>query len=102
MHPKRYHYPDQQRLKPVTANLVKRQATVPFTFGISHVPWLARLVAVPSIGALFRRPRYSKDGSLKGLSAAGAVCEPQNWHVRIERIKLILQRHHPVDQGSAP
>lgn len=42
--------------------------------GVAHVPWLARLMAWPTLSTYFQKPVFDEQGQPKGLSAAGMVC----------------------------
>lgn len=45
----------------------------PFTIAISHVPWLAKIMASPTVSSIIRKPKYDEHGQPKGISAVGVV-----------------------------
>lgn len=46
-----------------------RKMMYPITIAISHVPCLARIMALPAVSSFMRKPKYDKNGHPKGVSA---------------------------------
>ena len=47
---------------------------------VSHVPLLAKIMALPVVSSRIRKPRYDEHGQPKGISAVGVV-SPQETSV---------------------